>query len=445
MLGEFLKSPETIKAFESLDTGNADLEAVVSQMRDAAVLVLSLTDAFTNQRVVTSDGEVEIADGGPGGNLTFSLSDTGVSLGNYGDASHLVQLVVNAKGRITLASSIPLDSDNVAEGVTNLFFTNARARSALSNGAGMAYNSTTGVIAAGTVLAAYAGGDTPSAFTLSIVDSADAAAWRTAIGAGTSSTTGTVTSVNVSGGTTGLTFSGGPVTTSGIITMAGTLAVSNGGTGVTTSTGTGAVVLSNNPSLVSPALGTPTSGTLTNCTGLPIASGVSGLASGIAIFLATPTSANLAAAVTDETGSGPLVFGSSPSLTTPAIASQTISGTGGNLYGGVYTPTLTNVANVDSSSAGPASYIRVGNWVFVSGTVFIDPTTVGVSTSVGISLPIASAFTAATDANGTAGSAGVQQSGAIEADATNDRAQIRYIATDASGRNMWYSYGYTII
>ena len=46
--------------------------------------------------------------------------------------------------------------------------------------------------------------------------------------------TGTVTSVNVSGGTTGLTTSGGPVTTSGTITLAGTLAIANGGTGQTT-------------------------------------------------------------------------------------------------------------------------------------------------------------------------------------------------------------------
>lgn len=45
---------------------------------------------------------------------------------------------------------------------------------------------------------------------------------------------GTVTSINVSGGTTGLTTSGGPVTTSGTITLAGTLAVANGGTGATT-------------------------------------------------------------------------------------------------------------------------------------------------------------------------------------------------------------------
>ena len=47
---------------------------------------------------------------------------------------------------------------------------------------------------------------------------------------------GTVTSVDVSGGTTGLTFSGGPITTSGTITMAGTLAIANGGTGQATAT-----------------------------------------------------------------------------------------------------------------------------------------------------------------------------------------------------------------
>lgn len=45
---------------------------------------------------------------------------------------------------------------------------------------------------------------------------------------------GTVTSVDVSGGSTGLTTSGGPVTASGTITLAGTLAVANGGTGATT-------------------------------------------------------------------------------------------------------------------------------------------------------------------------------------------------------------------
>jgi len=55
--------------------------------------------------------------------------------------------------------------------------------------------------------------------------------------------TGTVTSVNVSGGTTGLSFTGGPITSSGTITASGTLAAANGGTGVTTSSGANSVVL----------------------------------------------------------------------------------------------------------------------------------------------------------------------------------------------------------
>jgi hypothetical protein len=67
------------------------------------------------------------------------------------------------------------------------------------------------------------------------------------------------------------------------------------------------------------ALGTVASANLTNATGLPIATGVSGLGTNVATFLATPSSANLASAVTDETGSGALVFGTSPTLTTPRI------------------------------------------------------------------------------------------------------------------------------
>lgn len=84
-------------------------------------------------------------------------------------------------------------------------------------------------------------------------------------------------------------------------------------------TGTGGLVFANTPTLVTPVLGTPTSGTLTNCTGLPIATGVSGLGTGVGTFLATPSSANLRTAVTDETGTGALVFAESPTLVTPAL------------------------------------------------------------------------------------------------------------------------------
>ena len=67
------------------------------------------------------------------------------------------------------------------------------------------------------------------------------------------------------------------------------------------------------------ALGTPSSGTLTNATGLPIATGVSGLGTGVATFLTTPSSANLISVVSDETGSGVLVFNNAPALTNPTV------------------------------------------------------------------------------------------------------------------------------
>jgi hypothetical protein len=78
-------------------------------------------------------------------------------------------------------------------------------------------------------------------------------------------------------------------------------------------------VLLTNATLTTPILGTPQSGTLTNCTGLPVSTGISGLGAGVAAFLATPSSANLATAVTGETGSGALVFASTPTLVTPVL------------------------------------------------------------------------------------------------------------------------------
>jgi hypothetical protein len=82
-------------------------------------------------------------------------------------------------------------------------------------------------------------------------------------------------------------------------------------------------VLLTNATLTTPILGTPQSGTLTNCTGLPVSTGISGLGTGVATFLATPSSANLRSAVTDETGTGALVFANTPTLVTPVLGVAT--------------------------------------------------------------------------------------------------------------------------
>lgn len=113
---------------------------------------------------------------------------------------------------------------------------------------------------------------------------------------------------------------------------------------------------------------------------------------------------------------------------------------------GVYTPTLTNVANLDGSTAFECQYMRVSTVVTVSGKVSVNPTTTATSTQLGISLPVASNLGAQEDCAGTAFASAVAGQGAsILGDATNNRAQMQWIATDITDQPMYFIFSYQII
>lgn len=108
--------------------------------------------------------------------------------------------------------------------------------------------------------------------------------------------------------------------------------------------------MSDSPTLITPNIGTPSAGTLTSCTGLPITG------------ITSSTSAELATLISDETGSGLLVFGTSPTLVTPALGTPA-SGVMTNMTGlpvaGLANGTDGELITWDSS--GVAATVAVGS------------------------------------------------------------------------------------
>jgi len=195
---------------------------------------LAYTAAGTSGQVLQSNGS-----GAPTW-VTASGTGTVTSVNVSGGTTGLTASggPVTSSGTITLAGTLA-----IANGGTNSTATPTAGTIPYGTGTAIAYSATG---TAGQVLTS--GG-------------AGAPTWTTVTG------TGTVTSVNVSGGTTGLSFSGGPVTSSGTITAAGTLAVANGGTGLTTTPANGALDIGNGSGFTRTTLTAGSNITITNSAG----------------------------------------------------------------------------------------------------------------------------------------------------------------------------------
>ncbi|WP_454888652.1 hypothetical protein [Sphingobium indicum] len=266
------------------------IQAILQQVQAVPMLATALSDVLSADRQLVDGPDIGFVDGGAKGALNFTLTDTGIAAATYGAALKIPIIQFDAKGRAvagseaSLGTAALLDSDNdntlsansstrvptqaavkafVSQAVAGLleykgdvdcsanpnYPAAEKGDSYVVTVAGRIGGASGKLVDVGDFIVARAdnAGGTEATVGASwfvlehnlagallaannLADVANPATARANIGAGT------VTSVDASGGTTGLTFSGGAITGSGTLTLGGTLSAANGGTGQTSYT-----------------------------------------------------------------------------------------------------------------------------------------------------------------------------------------------------------------
>lgn len=119
---------------------------LLQQIQDAPYITSSASDILGNARLLQPGDGIKV-EFGPGA-ATVALDEVALAPGPHGSASKTIRVTFDQYGRASAVQEFDLNTDNITEGLTNLFFTEARARLSLSAGDGIDYDDTTGVISA---------------------------------------------------------------------------------------------------------------------------------------------------------------------------------------------------------------------------------------------------------------------------------------------------------